>query len=155
MSTVQPHIEYCASAWSPWTAADINCIEQVQIRAVKMVSGLKGKNYAEKLAELGLQTLRERRQRTDMIQTFKIINGFDRVPYSTWFTPINQVRTTRLTADPKNLEPQFARTETRKNFFSVWVPDAWNSLPSNVKESRNVHVFKKRYDSIMCRGAAG
>ncbi len=54
---VRPHIEYCAPAWSPWTAADINYIEQVQIRAVKMVSGLTGKNYAEKLAELGLQTV--------------------------------------------------------------------------------------------------
>jgi hypothetical protein len=35
-----------------------------------MVSGLKGKTYEDKLVELGLPTLEERRHQTDMLQTF-------------------------------------------------------------------------------------
>jgi len=48
-----------------------------------MVSGLKGKTYEDKLVELGLPTLEERRHQTDMLQTFKIVRGIDRVDSST------------------------------------------------------------------------
>ncbi len=48
-----------------------------QKRALKMVSGLKGTTYEEKLKELGLTSLEERRHQIDMTQTFKIIHGID------------------------------------------------------------------------------
>ena len=44
-----------------------------------MVSGLKGTTYKERLKELYLSTLEERRVRYDMVETFKILNGFDDV----------------------------------------------------------------------------
>ena len=44
-----------------------------------MVSGLTGKTYAEKCKELGLDTLEERRLKQDMLQTYKICNGKDRI----------------------------------------------------------------------------
>jgi len=43
-----PHLEFTAPAWSPWTITDKECIESVQKKAIKAVSGLKGKTYAEK-----------------------------------------------------------------------------------------------------------
>ena len=48
-------------AWSPWTAAGREVLEQVQKRAIRMVSGLRGRDYKERLAELNLTTLEERR----------------------------------------------------------------------------------------------
>ena len=44
-----------------------------------MISGLRGATYEEKLAELGLPTLEERRLQTDMCQVYKILHGKDRV----------------------------------------------------------------------------
>jgi len=38
---VRPHLEFAATAWSPWTAADREKLEKVQEKAVKAVSGLK------------------------------------------------------------------------------------------------------------------
>ena len=64
---------------------------QIQITMVGMVSGLKGRNYQEKLKELGLQTLQTRRRRFDMIQTFKILKGFDRVDSSIWFETVGNL----------------------------------------------------------------
>jgi hypothetical protein len=43
-----------------------------------MVSGLKSKDYHERLAELVMTTLEERRREMDMVQTFKIMNGIDK-----------------------------------------------------------------------------
>ena len=58
---VRPHLEFAVPAWSPWTVADKDVVERVQERAVRMVSGLKGETYAERLTELGLPTLELRR----------------------------------------------------------------------------------------------
>ena len=45
---------------------------------------MKGKTYQDKLKEVGLTTLEERRDRGDMIQTFRIIQGLDSVEVGTW-----------------------------------------------------------------------
>ena len=42
-----------------------------------MVSGLQAKDYEGKLKELNLQTLSERRERFDMIQTYKFVLKVD------------------------------------------------------------------------------
>ena len=41
------------------------------------MSGLKGRTYEERLTEVGLLSLRDRRKETDMVQTFKIVRGID------------------------------------------------------------------------------
>ena len=56
---------------------DINRLERVQKRAVKMTNGLQGKTYKEKLKELDLLSLEERRERGDMITCFKIMKGLE------------------------------------------------------------------------------
>jgi hypothetical protein len=143
---VRPHLEYAAVSWSPWLETDKAVIEKIQKRAVSMVSGLKGKTYEEKLLELGLTTMEERRHQADMVQTFKIIHGIDNVSPDTWFRRVDStVRTTRSCADPLNLRLQTARLETRRNFFSSRVVEAWNAIPSDIKNSKNVHMFKKAY----------
>ena len=53
-------------AWSPWTAHDKEALEKVQQRAVKLISGLRAREYEDRLKELGLTTLEERRHQADM-----------------------------------------------------------------------------------------
>ena len=70
---VRPHLEFSSAAWSPWLAKDINMLEAVQEKFVKNVTGLKGKSYEDKLVELGLMSLKDRRVYIDLIETYKII----------------------------------------------------------------------------------
>ena len=60
-------------------------LEKIQKRAVNMLSGLKASIYEEKLKELGLTTLEERRHQTDMVQVNKIVTGSDMVKSDSWF----------------------------------------------------------------------
>ncbi len=76
-------MEFASPAWSPWSEADKGVLEKIQRRAVGMVSGLKGQSYEEKLLELNLPSLEERRLQADMVQTFKIVKGIDRVDHRT------------------------------------------------------------------------
>jgi hypothetical protein len=62
---VRPHLDFAVQAWSPWLQADITVLEKVQQKAVKMVSGLRSHDYTERLKELRLTTLTERRHQAD------------------------------------------------------------------------------------------
>ena len=57
----------------PWTVADREVLEQVQKRAIRMVSGLSGREYEDRLAELVLTTLEERLHQADMAMVYKIL----------------------------------------------------------------------------------
>ena len=147
---VRCHLEFATSAWNPWTVTDTNLLESVQIRAVKMVTGLSGQTYEEKLKEIGLPSLAARRIRADMLQVFKIVNGFDKVDSNNWFTFVDQrERNTRSTADSLNLIQPGAKTEVRKQFFSCRVVKQWNSIPYDIKRARNPDQFKLLYDKWM------
>jgi hypothetical protein len=136
---VRPHLEFCVPAWSPWQEGDKECLERVQKRAVGMISGLTGKTYEEKLKELGICTLEERRHQLDMLQTYKILCEKDRVEAKTWFTMASEgVRVTRQSADPLNLRSQAPRLEIRRNFYSQRVIEDWNNVPVSIKNSVNV-----------------
>ena len=51
---------------------------------------------------------------------------------------------TKIT-DPFNLLPSRSRLEIRSNFFRQKVVNMWNSLPGDLKNSRNLKVFKANY----------
>lgn len=87
-----------------------------------------------------------------MVQSFKIIRGFDDVKATTWFTLVGDtphLRLTRNTSDPLNIVRQNPRTEIRRSFFSNRVVDTWNSLPSDVKHSKTITMFKSRVRELI------
>ena len=123
-SNVRPLLEYCSSAWSPWTQGDKEVLEKVQRRAIGMVTNFKGKTYEEKLSEAGMVTLEERRRRGDLIQTYRVLNGVDDVDPSLWFTMARNredgpaAEATRQSAGFMNVKRTEGGNAVRKNFWS-------------------------------------
>ena len=66
---VRPHLEFASPAWSPWLEGDIDLLESVQKRFVKMVSGLTKTTYEERLKELNILSLKDRRIYFDLVES--------------------------------------------------------------------------------------
>ena len=61
VTLVRPHLEYAQSVWSPHLAKHINMIENVQIRATKLVDNIGSLDYEERLKALELPSSKEGR----------------------------------------------------------------------------------------------
>ena len=124
-------------------------LEKVQKRAVNMVSGLRPGTYEEKLSELGLCSLEERRHQQDMAQVHKIMGERDGMRRDTWFTmAADGARATRSAGDPLNIRPGRCRLEVRRNFFSQRVAEAWNAIPPSLKQVKTATAFRRGYQTL-------
>ena len=59
---VRSHLEYGQTIWSPYLLRNINAVENVQVRATKLVDGLGKLEYSERLKRLNIPTLAFRRK---------------------------------------------------------------------------------------------
>ena len=144
-SFVRPHMEYGQSVWSPHLVKHKNMIENVQIRATKLVDGFDGVSYSDRLQKLNLPTLAYRRLRGDMIETFKHINKYDHHALSVSFNPRN--RPSRQ--HPFQLIQEKTLDGTRgvlSNSFYHRIVKGWNKLPIEVVNAKSVNSFKNKLD---------
>ena len=142
---VRPLLEYCVQVWSPYKRKYINLIEGVQRRATKLVPELRELQYEERLKKLGLTTLEDRRERGDMIETYKIITGKEDIDPSKFFTMATVRGDPQLTHNMKIYKKRF-RLDKRKYSFSQRVIAKWNLLDKDVVESQKTSGFKRKYD---------
>ncbi len=81
-----------------------------------------------------------------MTEMFKIMTKKSAVDPNIWFEKASRDGVMTIQApDPLNVKIPAAILDLRKNFFSVRVCDKWNSLPSEIKNSENVKIFKTSY----------
>jgi hypothetical protein len=109
-------------------------------------SGLKSNIYEERLRELNMPTLLERRHQADMVMVHKILHEKGGLDHTTWFEKAeNGPRATRNTADPYNLKVKHGRLDLRRNFFGIQVIEDWNRIPADMKRTEKSENFKATY----------
>ena len=142
-SLVRPHLEYCVQLWAPQPSHGnwriIMDIEGVQRRYTRLIDGIGTLTYEERLKKLSLTTLLERRARGDLIETFKIVNGF--CDYGEQFFRRSH-RGNNLIIPPVT----GPISSTKAHFFSRRVVKYWNKLPSSVQSSISVDSFKSKLE---------
>ena len=142
-SLIRPHLEYASVIWSPTYRKDIIIIENVQRRATRLVKGLKDFSYEDRLKVLGLPTLHYRRDRTDIIQLYKIMNKMDHVSLNN----VQLSNTDRTRGHDKKLVKNQCFSRANLNRYSNRVINPWNDLPQNVVSSKTLNSFKSSLNS--------
>ncbi|XP_070579367.1 uncharacterized protein [Ptychodera flava] len=108
-----------------------------------MIPELRNVSYQQRLNQLGLTTLEERRTRGDMIETFKIMNNYDSINLS-----LKPATSSVTRGHNYKLSKPTVKLDTRKYFFVSRIVDKWNSLPATVVNAKSVNAFKHQYDRL-------
>ena len=118
-SFVRPLLETSAPAWNPWKRGDIDKLEKVQRRSLRLIGDLRKVPYESRLQELDLQSLERRRERGDLIECYKYLNGFNDVNPETLFSFVRDrhCRSTRSYSN-NNLVAEKTSLDARKFFFT-------------------------------------
>jgi Reverse transcriptase (RNA-dependent DNA polymerase)/Endonuclease-reverse transcriptase len=145
---VRPHLEFSVQAWSPWLQKDVDVLEKVQERAIRQVNGLRGETYEQKLRELKMDSLADRRVEADMMLVYKVLHGKCKVEAAEWFTVPevneNDIRT-RAALDNLQIRPRRTNLDLRKHFFTQRVCETWNKLPRTIRAAKSMATFRREY----------
>jgi hypothetical protein len=144
-SLVRPHLDYAMPAWSPYMEKDKKMIEKVQARATKLIPSLQHLSYEDRLSQLHLTTLEKRRQRGDLIQTYRIMNQIDKINPDTMFKNAEYQGTRGHTQKLAKTRP---RLDIRKHFYSQRVVDSWNKMTESAVQAPTLLCFKQNLSKL-------
>ena len=143
----RPHLEYAQSVWAPFHTKNIDALENVQIRATKLVDGLGSLEYPDRLKRLNLPTLLFRRRRGDMIQMYKHFHAYDKAIISPSFHPRERL-SRRHEFQLHTPKPKDGILGIQSNSFYYRSAKIWNSLPKEVVDAKNIDTFKNALDKF-------
>ena len=138
---IRPHLEYGTQIWNLAAVhgnyAIIMDIENVQRQFTRLIDGLGKMSYPDRLRELKLTTLLERRMRGDLIETFKICNHL--VEYRQNLFVISPGRNLRIITDKRG-----------EKVLANRVAKYWNKLPEHLRvigeDETSILGFKRRLE---------
>ena len=140
-SLVLPHVEYCVSTWSPHYIKDNDILERIQHRFTRLIPGMQKLTYVERLDKLNLWTLEERRNRSDVIEVFKMANNLSPIPLTKFF----ELNTNNITRGHTfKLVKHRCNCEVRCHFFSERVVNRWNMLDQDTVSAKSVNGFSSQ-----------
>jgi hypothetical protein len=128
-SIIRPALEYASTAWSPQTKQNIEKLEKVQTKCLRLYK-----------SDIQMDPLRERRDRTDLIDTYKFLHGHYKTEPEKFFS----LPHTNLRGHSKKIFKRRTRTQLTGHFYSNRVVDPWNKLPETIVSAPTVATFKQR-----------
>ena len=141
-SIVRPSLDYCVQAWRPHLKKDIDALERVQKRATRMITECRGKDYEKRLKCVNLTTLEMRRERADMLEVYKIMNGMEGLVEKDFFTRDLSGRR----GHSFKLYKKRVNLDIAKYSFGNRVCTSWNNLTEDIVTSQSINIFKGRFN---------
>ncbi|KFQ76619.1 hypothetical protein N335_05439, partial [Phaethon lepturus] len=143
---VRPHLESCIQLWSPQHKKYMDLLEHLQRRATKMVKGMEHLSCEDRLRELGLLSLEERRLWGDLIAAFQYFKGAYKKDGVRLFS---RACCDRTRGNGFKLKEGRLRLDMRKKFLTTRVVKHWPRLPREVVDASSLATFQVRLDGAL------
>ena len=130
-SLVRPLLEFTSPAWNPWLVKDINSLEVVQNKCMRMANAT------------GWEILESRHHKADLREVYKCLNGQSKLDPS----KLISLSGLNLCGDQR-LSQQYCRTDTRKHYFSRRVVKDWNYVSKLPPTSTTYAQFKSKLQRV-------
>ncbi|XP_063874161.1 uncharacterized protein LOC135107755 [Scylla paramamosain] len=114
-----------------------------------MVQEFKNFSYEERLEEMGLLTLQERRESRDLITMYKLVNNIERIDKNDLVPQMEGER--QMMGHGKKIKMSGCLSNIKKYSFLYRTIEVWNDLKEEVVVANGVHIFKEKLDKY-CYG---
>ena len=143
ISFIRPVLEYSGVVWSNCTNQDKKLLEDIQIEAMRVVTGAtKLCSIAKLYDDTGWDTLESRREKQKLIIFYKMINGLAPTYLNQLVPNLVQNQSQYSLRNSNNLLSVHANSTLYFNSFLPSVIRAWNNLPIEIRNSTSVTQFK-------------
>ncbi len=138
-SFILANFNYCPLVWHFCSSESMRKLERIQERALQFLLDDYDSDSDQLLAKLNKPTLEIRRLRLLATEIFKTINNLN-APY---MKEVFKLNTRRAETGPNKL---LVQSQNSKKYGSYTLrslgPKIWNKLPTNIKNSKNLSIFK-------------
>ncbi|GAB0187583.1 hypothetical protein GRJ2_001223600 [Grus japonensis] len=142
---MRPHLEYSVQLWGPQYKKDMELLERVQRRAMKLIRGLEHLSYEDRL-RVGMVQPGEKAALGRPYSSLPVPKGTYRKAGEGLFT---RSWSDRTRGNGFKLKEGRFRFDVRKKFFTVRVVRHWNRLPRGVVDAPFLEVFKTGLDEAL------
>lgn len=145
---ILPLLEYCDSVWDNCSAETKNKLEAVHIEAARVITGATKLCSIEKLlADLGWESLQDRRNKHKLVIFYKIVNHIAPNYLSDLVPPLTHETNRYNLRNANDIRNFHANTNLYYNSFFPSTIRAWNNLSEETKQVTTVSAFKYRLNS--------
>ncbi len=143
---ILPLIDYGSNAWGSTSVANLTRLLKLQKRAARIILHADFLTPSQDMFKsLGWMTIADRHRYNKAVITFKAINGLTPQYITDLLKPISEQssRALRSTSAGNLLVPR-SRTKLYDGSFGHSAAQLWNALPSTIRTSETVTLFKSR-----------
>ena len=140
---IRPQLEYNSQIWSPFLLRDINQIEKIQRHFLKRAfnrCNLYFTGYKDRLKQVNLLSLQDRRIFLDLTFMFKLIHNLTDLNFNNFFSYKTSSYSLRCHSLQIYIKKEFNSSIWSNSFF-VRVPKLWNSLPAPIATAESLSSF--------------
>jgi ribonuclease P/MRP protein subunit RPP40 len=146
LTYVRPHAEYASPIWNPYQLGDIRQLESIQRHFTSRIPSISHLNYPQRLDQLKIVSLEQRRIMCDLIELYKIITGRSVLKFRDYLEFRGPLRT--RTNHELTLKLRRYNTSIGLNSFFARTSKIWNMLPEEVVNSKSVEIFKDKISKL-------
>ena len=143
-SIIQPHFDYCSPVWHSCDKGLRTKLQRLQNRAARIItrSGYEVRSPDLRNA-LKWQPLEDRLYQQKVTTMYKIVNNLSPHSLIRNFTPVREIHLYETRRCHTNLCVPKPNTEFLKRSLAYNRVVAWNVLPEETKQTKNVNSFKR------------